>query len=258
MVTPALGNKDTSANNTGMTLLELVIALTLTAFLVLGLVQIAAAASASTQLQRNQALIQENARAVFIAMTRAIRRAGFNPQPWHMLSPSLGIAELSIDDVSSKGDRISVRDWSDHNCFDNQNPDRDALGKPRFYIRESTFDVNNAGSLTHQCRYGPSLHELTTQIRRQGFINNIEMIQALYGLDADLDGDIEAWVKAGQWDEPQQVIGMRLGLLLSSEEAVMEPVSESYKVLDATVTRPADGKLRRVMEFATAMRSKAG
>jgi len=258
MVAPALGDKDTSTNKTGMTLLELVIALALTAFLVLGLVQIAAAASASTQLQRNQALIQENARAAFIALSRTIRRAGFNPQPWHLLSPQLGIAELSVDDVSSKGDRISLRDWSDHNCFDNQNTDRDAFGKPRFYVRESTFDVNTGGSLTHQCRYGPSLDELTTQIRRQGFINNIEMMQVLYGLDSDLDGDIEAWVKAGEWDEPKQVLGLRLGLLLSSEEAVMEPVSESYKVLDTTTSRPADGKLRRVMEFATAIRGKAG
>lgn len=243
---------------TGMTLLELVIALALAAFLVLGLVQIAAAASASTQLQRNQALIQENARAVIAALSRVIRRAGFNPQPWQVLFHPLGIAELSLDDVSGRGDRLSVRDWSDLNCFDNQNPDKDVLGRPLFYVRESTFDLNTSGSLTHQCRYGPSLENLITQVRRQGFINNIEMLEVLYGLDVDFDGNIEAWVAAGEWDDPQQVIGVRLGLLLSSEEVVMEPASKAYEVLDSTVNRPADGKLRRVVEFATAIRGKTG
>ena len=45
----------------GMTMLELMNALALSALLLLGLDQIAAAAESSTRLQRNQARLQENA-----------------------------------------------------------------------------------------------------------------------------------------------------------------------------------------------------
>jgi type IV pilus assembly protein PilW len=240
-----------------MALLELVIALALSALLVLGLVQIAAAASASTQLQRNQAQLQENARLVFNTLSRVVHRAGFNPQPWNPQFPALGVADISLDSVSTAGDRLAVRDWSDLNCFDNRNPVEDASGNPIFFIRESVFDINTDKSLTHQCRYGPSLTEMTTQIRRQGFINDIESFQVLYGQDSDRDGDIESWVRAGEWDDIRHIPGLRVGVLLASPDGVVEKVPQSYTVLDSTVDRPADGKLRRVSEFTSFIGGRA-
>ena len=67
--------------DTGMTLLELVITMALSAFLILGLIQIASAASSSTRLQRNQAQIQEHARLAANTLTGAIRQTGFSPEP---------------------------------------------------------------------------------------------------------------------------------------------------------------------------------
>ena len=241
-----------------MTLIELVIALALTAILVLGLVQIAAAASASTQLQRNQAQIQENARLAVNVISRAVHRTGFNPQPWSPQFPPVGLAETSMDNVSAASDRLVVRDWSNLNCFDNRNPDQDASGNPLFYIRESSFDINTNKSLTHHCRYGPSLTELTTQVRREGFINNIESFQVLYGLDSDQDGNIETWARAGEWGDSRYVLGLRIGLLLSSEEAVVEAVSRNYSVLDSTIAKRADGRLRRVSEFTAVIKGRTG
>ncbi|MCJ7815043.1 MAG: PilW family protein [Xanthomonadales bacterium] len=238
--------------------MELVIALALSALLVLGLVQIAAAASSSTQLQRNQAQVQENARLAVNTLSRVIHRAGFNPRPWSPQFPPLGLAETSLDNVSVAGDRLAVRDWSDLNCFDNRNPDEDASGDPLFYIRESVFDINTDKSLTHQCRYGPSLTELTTQVRRQGFINDIESFQVLYGQDSDQDGNIESWVRAGDWNDVQHILGVRISLLLSSQDAVVEPVSQSYNILDSMVSKQADGKMRRVSEFTVAIKGRTG
>jgi len=240
-----------------MALMELVIALALSALLVLGLVQIAAAAGSSTQLQRNQAEVQENARLAFNKLSRVIRGAGFSPQPWNPQFPSLGLAESSQDHVSANGDRLAVRDWSDLNCFDHRNPEQDASGNPRFYIREFVFDVSTDRSLTQQCRYGPSLAELTTQVRRQGFINNIESLQVLYGKDSDQDGNIEAWVRAGEWDDIRHILGLRVGILLSSPDAVVEPVSRRHEVLDSAIDRRGDGKLRWVSEFVVAIRGRA-
>ena len=90
---------------------------------------------------------------------------------------------------------------------------------------------------------------------------DVESFQVLYGEDADLDGNIERWVAAGQWSDPQHVLGIRIGLLLASENAVADqqtiPPAEPLRILDATVTPPADGKLRRVVEFAVALRGRA-
>ena len=244
--------------NAGLTLIELLVALALSTLLLLGLVQIATAASSSTQLQRNQARIQEHARMASKVLSAAVRQAGFNPQPWSAEFPAAGLAELSVDGVSRAGDRLAVRYWSDLNCFENRNPDVDEAGNPLFYIRESVFDMNTTQSLTHQCRYGPSISELTTQIRRQGFINEVESFQVLYGVDPGGEAGIEAWVKAGQWTDPAAVVGVRIGLLLVSTDAVVTPTAQRFDVLDATINRGADGKLRRVIDFSVAIKGKSG
>ena len=244
--------------DSGMTLLELVITMALSALLVLGLIQIASAASSSTRLQRNQAQIQEHARLAANTLTDAIGQTGFTPEPWSERYAPMGLTENSLDDVSTSSDRLAVRSWSDLNCFNNLNPDLDAFGNPLFYIREFVFDLNSDNGLTQQCRYGPSLTELTTQVRRQGFIQGVESFQTLYGQDSDGDGSIEDWVKAGEWSDPQHILGVRFGLLLSSQDAVTEAVPKDYDVLDSTASKGADGKLRRVVVFTAAIKGRTG
>ena len=245
-------------DDTGLTLIELLVALALAALLVTGLVQVTAASSASAQLQRNQAQIQENARLAQRVLSRAVHQAGFNPQPWNPLFSLEALGENSVDNISPQGDRLVVRFWSDLNCFDNRNPDIDSSGNPRFYVRESSFDVTASRSLTHQCRYGPSMSELTTQIRRQGFINEIEAFHVLFGDDSDRSGGIDDWVKAGNWSHVSNVTGIRVGLLLFSKDPVLDPRDLAVGVLDATVVKSAERKISREIEFAAAIRGQTG
>jgi type IV pilus assembly protein PilW len=243
-------------HSSGFSLLELLLAAALGALLILGLVQIVAAASAAGSLQRNQAQIQDHARFAIGILSRTIREAGFRPEPWSDAYAEDALNERTLDGATPSGDRLAIRDWSDVNCFDNRNPDVDSEGHPLFYLRETVFDLTGDQSLTRLCRYGPSTTALTLQVPRQGLVPGVESFQLLFGEDADQDGSIERWVTAGQWSDPQRVLGVRLGLLLASEESVAEPVSQQHRVLDATVPSPADGKLRRVFEFAVAIRSR--
>ncbi|NNL94434.1 MAG: hypothetical protein HKO64_02315 [Xanthomonadales bacterium] len=242
----------------GLSLVELLVALAASALLLSGLIQIAAAASASTQLQRNQAQMQENARLAHQALARAVHQAGFNPQPWNPDFALVGIAESTADGVSETGDRLVLRSWSNLNCFDSRNPEVDAFGNPLFYIRESAFDISSSRSLTHQCRYGPSVSELTTQIRRQGFINEIEAFQVLYGEDSDDYEGIDTWVRAGHWSSVSGVSGVRVALLLFSQDALITPKEQTLRVLDTTINKRADGKLRQVVEFTAAIKGRTG
>ena len=240
----------------GLSLIELVITMALTALLVLGLVGIASAASSSTRLQRNQAQIQEHARLAVSRLSRSIRHAGFTPEPWNEDDPSFGLTEETADNVSASSDRLAVKSWSDLNCYNNRNPDTDDFGIPHFYIRESVFDLNGANGLTHLCRYGPSPGALTTQIRRQGFIQGVEQFQLLFGQDSDQDGAIDAWVNAGDWSDPAHVLGIRVGLLLASLEPVADKEARTHAVLDESVFKSADGKMRRVAQFTIAIRGR--
>lgn len=242
----------------GLTLVELLVALSLAALLILGLVQIVAAASAAGSLQRNLAEVQDHARYAAGILSRTIRQAGYRPEPWNSAFDAEALAADSTDATGPAGDRLALRAWSDLNCFDNRNPDTDGEGHPRFYLRESVFEVNREGNLTHLCRYGPSPSELTVQIRRQGLLPGVESFQVLYGEDADGDGNVERWVPAGAWEDPRRVLGVQIGLLLASTEAVAEPVAHRMSVLDTVRVTPPDGRLRRVVEFTMAMRGRSG
>jgi len=241
----------------GLTLLELLLTLALTAVVVLGLVQIVASTSAAGSLQRNQAQILDHARFAFETVARAIRQAGYRPEPWSADYDPESIAAQTLDAASANGDRLAVRSWSDLNCFDNRNPDLDGESQPRFYLRETIFDLTRSKHLARECRYGPNASELVTQVPRQGLVPGVESFQLQYGEDSDQDGNIERWVRAGQWSDPRRVLGVRIGLLLASEDAVAEPQARAIEVLDVVTARPADGRLRRLFEFTVAIRGRS-
>lgn len=240
----------------GFTLLEFLLAMALAGLLVLGLVQIVAAASAAGRLQRNQAQIQDHARYAMEVLSRAIREAGYRPEPWNDAFSGDALAVGNSNGATASGDRLALRGWSDLNCFGVRNPEQDGNGHPRFFIRESVFDLTGKGSLARLCRYGPSEDEMVTQIQRQGLVPGVESFQVQYGEDVDDDGNVDRWVAASQWHDPHGITGIRLGLLLASEDVVVEPVRSPHRVLDVVVTSKPDGKLRRVFEFAVALRGR--
>ncbi|MFC1688233.1 PilW family protein [Pseudomonadota bacterium] len=242
----------------GMTLLELMIALGLAGLLILGVVQIASAAASSTRLQRNQAQMQENARLAMTLISRHVREAGYDPRPWDGISQELGLIEGSADSTQGNSDRLVVRSWSDLNCFDNRNPELDPNGNPAFFIRESFFDLNSSHGLTWECRYGPSPAELVTQVRRQGIVQNVDSFQVLLAEDLDQDSIIDGWTRAGYWNDESRILGVRVGLLLSSEDPLSASEISTFKVLDALLQPRADGRLRRVFDFAVAIRGTTG
>jgi prepilin-type N-terminal cleavage/methylation domain-containing protein len=242
----------------GFTLLELLIVLSLTALLMLGLVQMVTAASASSRLQENQAHIQDRSRYATRLFREAISQAGYNPRPWEDRFTLEAIGEATADSVSGGNDRLVVRAWSDLNCFDNRNPVKGPDGRPAFYVRETLFDVNSSRHLTRDCRYGPTLSDMTTQVRRQGLIPGIESFQLLFGEAGNGSDNIGRWAHAGAWADKSRILGVRVGILLRSEDPVSEAERQELSILDRQVTPPADGRLRQALQFAVSIRSQTG
>ena len=242
----------------GLTLVELLVAVLIAAFLIIGLVQIVMAARGSFRLQENQAEVQENGRYIVSTLGKLIRQTAYNPQPWNKDFESIGLTLDTQDQVSTRSDRLAIRSWSNTNCFDNRNPVEDSSGEALFFLRESSFDLNGRNDLTHTCRYGPTEADFTTQIRRQGFVRNVESFQALYGQDDNGDGHVDRWVRAADWADQQQILGIRIGLLLRSTDSVVERSRQDFSVLDSDYTASADGRLRLLLEFTAPIKGRSG
>jgi len=247
-----------SEKQKGMTLLEFVIAAALAALLLAGLVGMFVAAASASSLQRSQSDLQDRIRFAAATLTQAVREAGFRPEPWNEAFQAEGLDPGSADAAAFGSDRLVLHTWSDRNCFGNINPERDASGRPRFFLRERAFDLNGSDNLTLRCAYGPSAGDMATQIARQGIVPGVESFQLLFGDDADRNGRAERWVRAGAWSDPGCVIGVRLGLLVRGDERVQEAERRGFTLLDAVIPSRADGRLRRAFEFSVAIRSRSG
>lgn len=240
----------------GFTLLELMIALLLSALALTAIVQLVTSAGAATMLQDNQATLHDRSRYAERLLGQAIGEAGFTPQPWNPVFAVTAVTAETADAVTARGDRLAVQGWSDRNCFDNLNPDRDAAGNARFYLRENRFDLNTSGQLTRQCRFGPSRDELVTQVRRQGLVPGVEAFQLLFGLDEDGDGTVERWARPGDWSDERHVLAVRAGLLLAAPDSVVDAEPGTYNVLGTPVRAAADGSLRETLEMTRTLRSR--
>lgn len=240
----------------GMTLVELMLALVLSAILLAGLIQVVSAATGSSRLQDEQARLQENARHALGLLSGHIRQAGFNPEPWNPDRSLEAITAETADGVSAGGDRLALQSWSDRNCFENLNPVMDSAGRPAFFLRRSVFDLNTSKNLAHSCSYGPSAAELLVQIRREGHLPGVESFQLLFGEDRDGNREVDHWVRAGEWVDETAIRGVRVGLLLTGSEPVQEAQARQFKVLDRRHAAPPDRHLRRAVEFTAAVRAR--
>jgi type IV pilus assembly protein PilW len=241
-------NPKITAFPNGMTLLELLIAMALSSLLSLVMVHMAMAARNSFRLQENLAELQENARFFADMVSSNIAASAYHPKPWLHDATPIGLMPASADGISTNSDRLVSRNWSERNCFGSLNSATNSSGLPRFYLKESTLELNN-GSLAFSCRYGPSTGEMITQINRQGAIPQVEVFQALYAADTDGDGQIDSWLKAGQWDTPEKVRAIRLGILSSSRESFAHDQPKDFQILDFSYSAPTDGRLRRVASY---------
>lgn len=242
----------------GMSLLELLMAMLIGAILLIGLMQIVAAARSSFRLQEGLAQLQENGRFALDSLAVVLRQAAFTPEPWQGPVELLGLTSETRDAVTSKGDRLAMRTWSERNCFGGANTVIDATGRPRFYLMESILTLSSSGNLAYTCRYGPTSAQFVTQILNQGLLENLEAFQALYAEDLDDDGQADRWVKGGQWLDQSHISGLQIAVLARSDQIVTDGPSRSYNVLDKVISAPADGRLRRVFTYSQAFRGRSG
>lgn len=234
--------------NRGMGLVELMLALLMSALLTAGLVQALQAGQSAARLQQQLAGMQTDARYALATLEASISGAGYTPEPWQAGADTTAITADSQADFNSAGDRLALQRMSSRNCFGSPNNVTDVLGRPRYFLRRDSYWVLPGGRLVWRCAYGPPGGAMVTQVNNQGLVEQVERLVVEYAEDSDLDNHADRWVRAGQWQPHSRLLGVRLCLLLASHDPLLPPRGERFRLLDEWVSTAADGRLRRVFQ----------
>jgi type IV pilus assembly protein PilW len=162
----------------GLTLLELLVAITLGLAVVTGTIQIYLGTSQTYRVQEAQSRIQENGRFAMEILNREIRMAGFGGSS----IPLQAITKGTADAIETS----YIMDPNPEQIFE-------------FYIHDSV-----SGSST-------SLYQSTQEL-----IEHVQDMRILYGVDNDNNGRVDNYVLATDVTNWSRVITVRLNLLLAS------------------------------------------
>ena len=241
----------------GFTLMEVMIGTFLSTLLLSGIVSLLGGSASTYRLQLSQGQLEESGRFARDVLISHIAPAGYQPEPWQKnQAGQAALTDESMNGGASPGDQLGLQRWSQRNCYGNENPVTDSGGKPEFYLLQTRFHVNTGKNLAITCRYGPDASALQTQINNFGLVENVESMQVLYAEDSDADEIADGWVQAQTWQRESNIRAVKVALLLSTPRAFKQLTSEQITLLDETISTSADGHLREVSTFTTAIRGR--
>lgn len=264
----------------GFSVIELMVALAITAFLLIGLVQIFSSVRASYDLQEGLGRLQENARFASTFMNQQLREVGYFPFAETQKSiedpavMDLGFAfpailngtvpfPVTINSTDGGGllpDVLEVNLYDEYDCAGNPNP-ATTTGQPAILHKQIQFNLNNAtNELRFTCRLGvpnptPGFVPPIV-INNQPILNNVETIQFQYGQDRDGDGAADVYTDGFNVVNQGDIIAIRVGLILNSPViGTLPPDDQVIRLLN--IDFPATGlrQLRRPVVFNISLRN---
>ena len=240
----------------GFSLMEVMIAVFLSALLISGITSLLGGSVSAYRLQLGQGQLEESGRYARDVLNFHIAQAGYQPEPWLSQPVLPALTSEATDGGVSPGDQLGLQRWSMKNCYGNENPITNNDGQPEFHLLQTRFLVNTSKNLAITCRYGPDASRLKTQINNFGLVEGVESMQVLYAQDSDGDNIADGWVQAQTWQQERDIQAVKIALLLSSQQALIPASRKQIQLLDENFAPPADGYLRRVNTLTTAIRGR--
>ena len=227
----------------GFSLVEIMVAMTLGLVLLGGTITLYASSKNSYRLQENIAGMQENARFAIHALRREVEMAGF-PLARNIM-PFDPDPLVTFDGGNNNSDQFTIQ-------YNSGNPPNniDCLGNAiaAGALITNRYSINNNGDLACLGSGNPI---------PQTLVENVVNMQALYGIDTDADGSANQYLQAGAGIPWQNVVSLRLALLVASETAV-DPTQPpgGFTLLDAPAIAPNDSRLYRVFTTTIPLRNR--
>ena len=259
----------------GFSVIELMVALAITAFLLIGLVQIFSSVRASYDLQEGLGRLQENARFANSFMNDQLRDTGYFPFAEHenvdinigFQFPSVlrgdvppPLTEDSVDGGGTDSDTLEVNLFDERDCSGTLNA-ATATGNPAIGHKQIVFSHDaDDNELQYTCRYTTApvvAADPPDVITNQPVLNNVETLQFQYGEDRTGNGSADVYVDAGNWLAVGNVVAIRVGLILTSPNiGTLPPDDQVINLLNTNFAASGNRELRRPVVFNINLRNQ--
>lgn len=250
----------------GLSLVELMIGMTLGLILLLGVIQVFLSSRQTLATNDAMSKLQENGRFGLEFISQSARLAGYTSpgSALNKLLPVEGIncglnsgAACSSNGAANASDAISfvleppIIDGAKRDCAGVVIPDNQVVINTYFI---APADANNpAPSLA--CRsFNRTTNAAVSPTSR--LIDGIENMQVLYGVDAGGDStSVNQFVSADRVSNWGKVLSVRIALLATSIDTMSpRPTVRNFYLLDAPAIAPDDGLARQI--FTTTIQFK--
>lgn len=220
----------------GFTLIELMIALVLSLFVLASLVQLYLHSKRYYRFQDAAAQVQGNGRFAVELMSYHLRLAGYREdKPAQGALMNAIVADASRDGGGSEPDQIAIQYESMSDCTGQQA----SGGTPQKFV--FLFKVDNDGGLV---------------CNGEQIVAGVENLQILYGEDTDDDGVANRYLNRDQVVNLEKVVALRLALLIASDEFVGgSDGPKNFELANTTIPEKSDGRLRSVYSTTVSLRN---
>lgn len=254
---------------TGLTLIEIMIALLIGVFLIGGILQIFLSTKQTYRTQENLSRLQENGRFAMDFISKDIRMTGY----WGCLAASGAGGDITAifdpgnpdapEGVTLRGAFTATLT----NLTSYPFTDPPALPPPAGITCGMALDnpvvtaainplADPNATITYQVGPG-NLLQKTTNGQTNDLIEGVENMQILYGEDTDLDGVPNYYVNAGTAGlNMDQVVSIRISFLLHSIDDNVTDQPAPYNYNGTTGIVPPDRRIRRVFTSTIAVRNR--
>lgn len=245
----------------GMTLIEILIALLIGAFLLGGVLQIFVSSKQTNRMQENLSRLQENGRFAMNFLTKDVRMAGY----WGCLTPSVPDVDIAGnndnaaagDNIDNGTDTLTLRGAFSQipigvcgTAVDTATPDNyynDASSRVDYRINNSVLQKADTDADTNTNTAGTF----------QSLIEGIENMQILYGADTNADNAPDYYVPAGTVGlNMAQVVSIRISLLVRTIDDNLAAQTLLYNFNGVNNIDPGDRRIRRVFTSTIALRNR--
>lgn len=215
----------------GMTLVEVMVASVLGLILLMGVMQVFVSTRQANLMERGLERIQENARFAMEKLRQTISMAEYVDNPG--TDPSTiyvsGTEAIIGTEGGSNPDSLTIRMQSDgtiRSCNGNSTITAGDLVRYTFSVDTSDIDLDCETQVASGSPTGA-----------QPIVDGVSNLQLLYGEDTDADGVPNAYRNAGNVTDWDNVISVRVGILVRGAETVLtENNSASFDLPGATVS----------------------
>lgn len=236
----------------GFTLLELMLALALGATVLGTLLAVAQGVTHALQQARALDVLASTTQRVRSELAPVVSYAGSRGDP--VMEPEAEAVAGSRSGVA--GDVLVLQTLTPHNCFENENPVREPDGRPAWWLQRNEYSIRDGWRLVRHCTYGPPGSPGIRQLNAATLVAGVERLRLRFGVDGDGDDGLDGWVRPGGWGLERSVIGVRVGLILATEQPVAAPPQAPLALFGESWPAPPDGRARVAVHLTLPIRGR--